>query len=291
MVSLRAFISAEASALFADLVVVVVVKDDTQQKMFDYELAIFNECCAGVNFTEQGEIQLCVQDLGIDCSNLPSGLDAFESNLCACYDSAPRHDAFKARIGESTLCSDLNQVPVTITQETQIPGIPVSITFIITSLYPTAVLPSSADIPVVGFPRFDPNGGDQFGCGIGYAKGFMFILSVWAEQSIGLSLYILIGTQLLLIILAVTILSCVRISTDDWTDDVFMQEPLLSETTPQVGSGKLQTAAIQNAMFEDKGNVEKEESGVEKEEEQGLLREDSEKREAIYVGGKSKGCV
>lgn len=262
------------------------MKEDTAQKMFDFEVAVFNECCAAANFSEQGVIQQCVQNLAVDCSNLPSGLDAFQANLCACYDSASVYNALQARIAESTLCADLNDIPVTITQETSIPGIPVSITFIITSLYPGVVLPSSAEIPVVGFPGFDPNGGDQFGCGIGYAKGFMFILSIWAEQSISLSLYILIGIQLLLILLAVAILTCLRVSTDDWIDETFMQEPLLAESNQQQVGTKLQTPAVHNVMYQEKDHEEEREPEQKREEGERLL-EESEKSEAIHVGEQS----
>lgn len=194
----------------------IEIKEDTAQKMFDFQVAIFNKCCFEPGFSEQGEIAECVLDLDQDCNNLPEGIDQFQENLCACYDSSDFYNAFLTLIESNDLCQNLNDVKVKINQDTAIPGIPISISFIIGAIYGGGIdIPESGEIPVVGFQQFDPNGGDQFGCGIGYAKGLMFILSLWFEQNLNLSLYILIGASIAQLLLAVMNISCMKLAAEE----------------------------------------------------------------------------
>jgi len=112
----------------------------------------------------------------------------------------------------------LEKARVTVQSDMELPGTTYSLSFIIEILYGDTLFDNSNEvtIPVVGFHRFDENDLDNtFGCGIGFAKGFMFIVQLLGQQYNLYAFLVLLVSSLLQAGLAVMSYCCFRISVED----------------------------------------------------------------------------
>lgn len=126
-------------------------------RIFDFQYALFNECCFAQGFSQQGQILSCPD---IACT-LPVQFSVFaQDTLCSRCFRGPdaTYAKYQQTIASNSMCSTLAAQSVSLDDQKTLPGTQISVDFVFTK----------STVPVVG--RFEDEG-----CGVGLAAGFQWI--------------------------------------------------------------------------------------------------------------------
>jgi hypothetical protein len=137
--------------------------------VLSYTAIVFNECCDSQGWSKQGPIKSCEEKDARNCT-LPDTYKPLSSKLCTCHPfGAQAAPSMRKYVNSSGLCTAMKQSEIPISDTDKIPGTTIGIRFLIRQrVY---------QIPLVGSDE------DEFGCGIGFFRGFQWGIANWATST------------------------------------------------------------------------------------------------------------
>ena len=148
-------------------------------RVFDFQYALFNECCFAQGFSRQGEILSCPD---VACT-LPVEFAIFaEDTLCGRCFRGPTatYARYQQAIATNNMCGVLAKQQVSLEGQQTLPGTQVSVDFVFTK----------STVPLVG--RFEDDG-----CGVGLAAGFQWIHVLFILSYIRNFVYVFVSVSAL----------------------------------------------------------------------------------------------